>query len=320
MPRFRRRRLGSGGPALAQRRVAIVSSAGLVVRGETPFRGRDADYRVIPSSTRPDQLLLSHISINLDRTGFQEDWNVVFPLDRLNELAAERDDRLGGGDPLLVYGRDRPDADGALRPRGRRSAEARPGRRRHPLSGLTALHARRERAGALSRGRGHRDGRRSASSGRRPRTPGRRVRCGSRSSWGARSARRVSRRSRSACILAALRLLERDAGRSSSRISRMTIRGSARPRLATRRVRQGAARDRHGDAAGERAGGRDPAARETRTDDAIAQRGRTTVGLSGLSITEAGRYIARWLRGMTPNSPSPRDVGAAGAALRGRRS
>ena len=78
-----------GGLPLEQRRVAIVSSAGLVVRGEKPFRGRDADYRVIPSATRADQLLLSHISINLDRTGFQEDWNVVFPLDRLNELAAE---------------------------------------------------------------------------------------------------------------------------------------------------------------------------------------------------------------------------------------
>ena len=77
------------GPPLARRRVAIVSSAGLVVRGEMPFRGRDADYRVIPGTTRPDQLLISHISINFDRTGFQEDWNVVFPLDRLNELAAE---------------------------------------------------------------------------------------------------------------------------------------------------------------------------------------------------------------------------------------
>jgi D-proline reductase (dithiol) PrdB len=76
------------GPPLARRRVAIVASAGLVLRGEKPFRGGDADYRVIPSSTRPDQLLFSHISINLDRTGFQEDWNVVFPLDRLNELAA----------------------------------------------------------------------------------------------------------------------------------------------------------------------------------------------------------------------------------------
>jgi D-proline reductase (dithiol) PrdB len=76
------------GPPLAQRRVAIVSSAGLVVRGENPFRGRDPDYRVIPSGTKPDELLISHISINFDRTGFQEDWNVVFPLDRLNELAA----------------------------------------------------------------------------------------------------------------------------------------------------------------------------------------------------------------------------------------
>jgi D-proline reductase (dithiol) PrdB len=33
--------------------------------------------------------LISHVSINFDRTGFQEDWNVVFPIDRLNELATE---------------------------------------------------------------------------------------------------------------------------------------------------------------------------------------------------------------------------------------
>ena len=77
------------GPPLARRRVAIVSSAGLVVRGENPFRGRDPDYRRIPSETKPADLLISHISINFDRTGFQEDWNVVFPLDRLNELAEE---------------------------------------------------------------------------------------------------------------------------------------------------------------------------------------------------------------------------------------
>ncbi len=77
------------GPALSRRRVAIVSSAGLVVRGENPFRGRDPDYRVIPADTRPEELLISHISINFDRTGYQEDWNVVFPLDRLRELAAE---------------------------------------------------------------------------------------------------------------------------------------------------------------------------------------------------------------------------------------
>lgn len=77
------------GPALSQRRIAIVSSAGLFVRGEMPFRGRDADYRVIPAGTKPEELLVSHISINFDRTGLQEDWNVAFPLERLNELAAE---------------------------------------------------------------------------------------------------------------------------------------------------------------------------------------------------------------------------------------
>jgi D-proline reductase (dithiol) PrdB len=77
------------GPPLSRRRVAIVSSAGLVVRGENPFRGRDPDYRAIPAATKPADLMISHISINFDRTGFQEDWNVVFPLDRLNELAAD---------------------------------------------------------------------------------------------------------------------------------------------------------------------------------------------------------------------------------------
>jgi D-proline reductase (dithiol) PrdB len=77
------------GPALSTRRVAIVTSAGLVRRGKDLFRGRDADYRAIPSDTRPEDLLISHISINFDRTGFQEDWNVIFPLDRLRDLQRE---------------------------------------------------------------------------------------------------------------------------------------------------------------------------------------------------------------------------------------
>jgi D-proline reductase (dithiol) PrdB len=77
------------GAPLSQRRVAIVSSAGLVRRGEEPFRGRDADFRVIPGDLAPDELLISHISINFDRTGFQEDRNVVFPIDRLREMAED---------------------------------------------------------------------------------------------------------------------------------------------------------------------------------------------------------------------------------------
>ena len=60
------------GPALSRRRVAIVSSAGVVVRGENPFRGRDPDYRVIPADTRPEELLISHISINSTAPGFKK--------------------------------------------------------------------------------------------------------------------------------------------------------------------------------------------------------------------------------------------------------
>ena len=37
---------------------------------------------------------------------------------------------------------------------------------------------------------------------------------------------------------------------------------------------------------------------------AAVDRGRTIVGLSGLSVGEAGRYMAAWLRGQTPESPS----------------
>ena len=32
---------------------------------------------------------MSHVSINFDRAGFQRDINVVFPIDRLRDLAAE---------------------------------------------------------------------------------------------------------------------------------------------------------------------------------------------------------------------------------------
>jgi hypothetical protein len=37
----------------------------------------------------------------------------------------------------------------------------------------------------------------------------------------------------------------------------------------------------------------------------VAQRGRTTVGLAGMSASACGRYVAEWLRGKAP--PSPRD-------------
>lgn len=77
------------GPSLEQRRVAIISTAGLHRRDDRPFEGMAGDYRVIPGDCAPGDLVMSHISTNFDRTGYQQDWNVVFPLPRLRELAAE---------------------------------------------------------------------------------------------------------------------------------------------------------------------------------------------------------------------------------------
>ena len=76
------------GPPLSERRVAIVTSAGLFVRGAAAFALGDADYRVLPGDVRGGDLLMSHVSVNYDRAGFTEDANVVFPIDRLRELAA----------------------------------------------------------------------------------------------------------------------------------------------------------------------------------------------------------------------------------------
>jgi D-proline reductase (dithiol) PrdB len=78
-----------GGPPLAQRRVAIVSSAALIRRGDKPFPFGSAECRFLPAALPAGELLTSHVSINFDRAGFQRDLNVVYPIDRLRELAAE---------------------------------------------------------------------------------------------------------------------------------------------------------------------------------------------------------------------------------------
>ena len=77
------------GPPLNQRRVAIVTTAGLHVRGDRAFEMGSADYRIIPGDAPAGDVVMSHISVNYDRSGFQEDINVVFPLDRLRELETE---------------------------------------------------------------------------------------------------------------------------------------------------------------------------------------------------------------------------------------
>src|SRR5262245_38427082 len=77
------------GPPLPERRVAIVTTSGLHARGDRPFQVGSADYRVVPGDTPAGDIVMSHVSVNYDRSGFQEDVNVVFPLERLRELQAE---------------------------------------------------------------------------------------------------------------------------------------------------------------------------------------------------------------------------------------
>jgi D-proline reductase (dithiol) PrdB len=77
------------GRELAERRVVIISTAGLHKRGDRAFRPGDGSYRLISADTPAGELVMSHISVNFDRTGFQQDLNVVFPIDRLRELVAD---------------------------------------------------------------------------------------------------------------------------------------------------------------------------------------------------------------------------------------
>ena len=71
---------------LPESKVAMVSTAGLHLRGDKPFGIGDQTYRVIPSSTGAGEIIMSHYSIGWDHTGFYKDLNLAFPMDRLREL------------------------------------------------------------------------------------------------------------------------------------------------------------------------------------------------------------------------------------------
>jgi D-proline reductase (dithiol) PrdB len=79
------------GPPLATRRVALISTAGLHRRSDRPFTGQAGatEYRIIPADTPSADLVMSHISVNFDRSGFRGDPNVVLPLARLKDLAEQ---------------------------------------------------------------------------------------------------------------------------------------------------------------------------------------------------------------------------------------
>ena len=79
-----------GGPPVSKRKVALISTAGLMHRGEPAFSADSIDYRIIDSKDETE-LVMSHVSVNFDRTGFALDYNVVFPIDRLREKVAAKE-------------------------------------------------------------------------------------------------------------------------------------------------------------------------------------------------------------------------------------
>lgn len=70
---------------LAEAKVAIVTSAALYPVGDASFSATDTGYRLIDSDRR--DLIMGHWSPNFDHTGIKLDLNVVYPIDRLEELA-----------------------------------------------------------------------------------------------------------------------------------------------------------------------------------------------------------------------------------------
>lgn len=71
---------------LSEAKVAIVTSASLHHPDDEGFSPGDVGYRVLESNNR--DYVLGHWSPNFDAIGYALDINTVFPIDRLDELAA----------------------------------------------------------------------------------------------------------------------------------------------------------------------------------------------------------------------------------------
>ena len=67
--------------------VAIVTSASLHHSSDDDFAPVDTGYRVLERERR--DFVVGHWSPNFDASGVAADLNVVFPIDRLEEMAAE---------------------------------------------------------------------------------------------------------------------------------------------------------------------------------------------------------------------------------------
>jgi len=72
-------------PPLSEATVAILTSASMHHPDQPGFEVVDTGYRVLDGSRR--DLILGHWSQDVDQVGFGLDYNVVYPIDRLHEMA-----------------------------------------------------------------------------------------------------------------------------------------------------------------------------------------------------------------------------------------
>lgn len=70
-------------------RMALLTTAGLHYRDAEAFEAADGTFRPIDGEEDTAGLVMSHSSVNFDKSGFAEDVNLVFPLDRFRELRDE---------------------------------------------------------------------------------------------------------------------------------------------------------------------------------------------------------------------------------------
>ena len=75
-------------PRLTDARVAIITTAAIHRFDDRPFTGHEGDYRVIPGDVKYGELSMTHSSVNFDRSAYQQDVNVCFPLDHVRTLVA----------------------------------------------------------------------------------------------------------------------------------------------------------------------------------------------------------------------------------------
>ena len=67
----------------------LITTGGVHLRNDRPFNlSSDSSFRVIPKNAQPGDLAISHQAY--DRTDALRDINLVFPIERLRELEAER--------------------------------------------------------------------------------------------------------------------------------------------------------------------------------------------------------------------------------------